>query len=149
MPAGRQACFCAKPKEVNREWIHVDASGKTLGRLAVDIANVLMGKHKPTYTPHVDTGDFVVVTNAHRFKLTGRKAETMHYDRYTYHYGGFRSETFREVMNKHPERILTSAVKRMMPKTGMGDRMMKKLKVYTSDAHPHQNHDLKEWRFSS
>lgn len=146
MPAGRQTSYLAKPAEVSREWLHVDAEGKVLGRLAVDIANVLMGKHKPTYTAHVDTGDFVVVTNAHKFKLTGRKADEMHYDRYTYHYGGGRSTSFREMMARHPERVIRFAVQRMLPKTAMGDRMLKKLKVYASDTHPHTNHDLKPWR---
>jgi len=145
MPAGRQSSYCAKPADVEREWYHVDASGKVLGRLAVDIANVLMGKHKPRYTPHVDTGDFVVVTNATKFKLTGRKAELMHYDRYTYHYAGFRSYTFEQMMQRHPERILTWAVRRMMPKSGLGARMLKKLKVYTDSEHPHEHHSLKPW----
>lgn len=145
MPAGRQKSYLARPADVKREWIHVDASGQVLGRLAVKIANVLMGKHKPTYTPHVDTGDYVVVTNADKFKLTGRKLETMHYDRYTYHYGGFRSNTIQQVLQRHPERVIEYAVRRMMPKTAMGARMMKKLKVYKGAEHPHTNHAPKAW----
>lgn len=147
MPVGRQKSYLAKRHEFTRNWYEVDATGKVLGRLAVDIANVLMGKHRPTYTPHVDTGDYVIVTNADKFRLTGNKAQTMHYDRYTYHYGGFRSTTFKEMMKRHPERVLKMAVKRMMPKTAMGGHMLDKLKIYCGDTHPHGCHQPKGWEF--
>jgi large subunit ribosomal protein L13 len=119
------------------EWYHVDADGKVLGRLAVRIATVLMGKHKPTYTAHVDTGDFVVVTNANKFRLTGNKDQTMSYPRYSYYPGGYKNIPFRTMMEEHPERILTSAVRRMLPKNALGRRMLQKLKVYVKSDHPH------------
>ena len=145
MAVGRQSCYCAKPLEVERRWLHVDATDRVLGRLASRIATVLMGKHKPTYTPHVDGGDFIVVTNADKIKVTGNKAQTMHYDRYTYHIGGFRSEPFERVMARHPERILEMAVKRMLPKTKLGRHMLDKLKVYSSDTHPHAAQNPEPW----
>ncbi|MBI5761940.1 MAG: 50S ribosomal protein L13 [Planctomycetes bacterium] len=130
-------CYQAKPGEVPRDWYSVDADGQVLGRLAVKIATVLMGKNKPTYTPHVDTGDFVVITNAEKVKVTGRKAEAMEYDSYTYYPGGRRVIPFNEMKQKHPERIIEFAVKRMLPKNAMGRRMMTKLKIYKGGEHPH------------
>lgn len=131
-------CFQAKPREVQRKWYTVDAEGQVLGRLATKLATVLMGKHKPIYTPHVDTGDFVVVTNAEKVKVTGRKAQTMSYARYTYHPGGLRVTTFEAMRLRHPERIILFAVRRMLPKNAMGRRLLKKLKVYAGPDHPHQ-----------
>lgn len=136
-------CFQAKPYEVERDWYSVDADGVVLGRLAARIATVLMGKHKPTYTPHVDTGDFVVVTNAEKVKLTGRKAETMSYAHYTYYPGGLRVTPFNVMKQRHPERILLFAVKRMLPKNAMGRRLLTKLKVYAGPEHPHQAQQCK------
>ncbi|MBU0717381.1 MAG: 50S ribosomal protein L13 [Planctomycetes bacterium] len=129
--------FVAKPEQVKRDWYQVDATDRILGRLSVRIATVLMGKHKATYTPHVDTGDFVVVTNAPRIRLTGNKAETIVYPRYSHHAGGYREIPFRRVMERHPERIIRESVRRMLPKSALGRRMLKKLKIYASENHPH------------
>jgi large subunit ribosomal protein L13 len=128
----------AKPQEVERKWWLVDATDKVVGRLAGDIAMILMGKHQPTYTPHVDTGDFVVVTNVDKVVFTGKKWEQKRYTWYT-GYPGLCSETAAQRMAKKPEMILTEAVRRMLPKNKLGRKMLKKLKVYTSDQqHPHQ-----------
>jgi len=130
--------FSAKDGEVDRRWYQVDATDQVLGRLAVRIATVLMGKHKPTYTPHVDTGDFVVVTNAHKIHLSGNKAATMVYPRYSYYPGGYKEVPYETEMEHHPERIVTEAVRRMLPKNALGHHMLKKLKVYATNDHPHQ-----------
>lgn len=137
MGACKLPSYCAKPGEVPQAWWHVDATDQVLGRLATRIARVLMGKHKPTYTAHVDTGDFVVITNAHKVRVTGRKAETMVYPRYTYYPGGYKEISFKRVLERHPDRIFTEAVRRMLPKNALGRHMIKKLKVYASDVHPH------------
>lgn len=129
--------FLARKGDVKQDWYHVDAKGEVLGRMATRIATVLMGKHKPTYTAHVDTGDFVVVTNAADFKLTGNKHNTMTYASYSYYPGGYKEKKIVHVLDQHPERVVHEAVRRMMPKNAMGRRMMKKLKVYTGDTHPH------------
>ncbi len=131
-------CYQAKPKDVARDWYCVDAEGKVLGRLAVKLATVLMGKHKPTYTPHVDTGDFVVVTNAEKVKLTGRKRESKTYNWYTYYPGGHKIVSFDKMQQKHPDRIIKDAVRRMLPKSALGRRLLTKLKVYRGGEHPHQ-----------
>ena len=130
--------YYAKPGEVQREWLLVDATDMTLGRLASAVAQILRGKNKPTYTPHVDTGDFVVVINCDKIKVTGAKVTDKVYYRYTNHPGGLRQETFQEVMAKHPERVIQHAVKGMLPKGTLGRQMLKKLKVYTGPEHPHQ-----------
>lgn len=129
--------FCAKPGEVEQGWYHIDAANQVLGRMAVRIATVLMGKHKPTYTAHVDTGDFVVVTNAEKVRVTGKKAETMVYPRYSYYPGGYKEDSFKRVRERHPDRIVREAVRRMLPKSSLGRHMLKKLKVYAGDKHPH------------
>jgi len=129
--------YMARPGEVEPKWWLVDAQDKVVGRLASDIAVILMGKHRPTYTPHVDTGDFVVVINADKVVLTGNKWEQKEYTWYT-GYPGLRSETAAERMAKHPEKILSEAVRRMLPKSKLGTRMLSKLKVYAGDQHPHQ-----------
>ncbi len=131
-------CFQAKRGEVPRNWYRVDAEGLVLGRLATKLATVLMGKHKPTYTPHIDTGDFVVVTNAEKVKVTGRKAEQKEYDSYSYYPSGRKVRSFAEVQQKHPDRIIKYAVRRMLPKSAMGRRLLTKLKVYRGSEHPHQ-----------
>ena len=131
-------CYQAKRGEVERKWFTVDADGKVLGRLSVKLATVLMGKHKPTYTPHVDTGDFVVVTNVDKIKLTGRKLEQMQYDYYTYYTSGHKVVPYTELIKKHPERVLKLAVRRMLPKSAMGRRLLTKLKVYRGSDHHHQ-----------
>ncbi|MDD7203629.1 MAG: 50S ribosomal protein L13 [Coriobacteriales bacterium] len=130
--------YYAKPGEVQREWLLVDATDMTLGRLASAVAQILRGKNKPTYTPHVDTGDFVVVINCDKIKVTGAKVTDKVYYRYTNHPGGLRQETFQEAMAKHPERVIQHAVKGMLPKGTLGRQMLKKLKVYTGPEHPHQ-----------
>jgi large subunit ribosomal protein L13 len=131
-------CYLAKRGEVERKWYVVDAEGKILGRLATKLATVLMGKHKPTYTRHVDTGDFVVVTNVEKIKLTGRKLEQMEHDYYTYFTSGHKVIPYTELMKKHPDRVLKLAVRRMLPKSAMGRRLLTKLKVYRGSDHPHQ-----------
>lgn len=130
--------YVAKPGEVGGKWHLVDAEGKVLGRLAARIAVILMGKHRPTYTPHVLTGDFVVVINAEKIKVTGNKREQLTYDRYTYHPGGRKVETFAQVMARHPDRILRLAVRRMLPRNKLGRDMLSRLKIYAGPQHPHQ-----------
>ena len=127
----------AKPSDVKPNWVHVDATDKIVGRLASDIAVILMGKHRPTYTPHVDTGDFVVVTNVDKISFTGNKWENKSYTWYT-GYPGQRSETAGERFAKRPEMILREAVRRMLPKNKLGRKMLSKLKLYTGPDHPHQ-----------
>jgi large subunit ribosomal protein L13 len=127
----------AKTGESGGKWHLVDADGQVLGRLATRLATVLMGKHLPTYTPHVLSGDFVVLINAEKVKLTGRKMVQKEYDRYTYHPGGRKVESVNTMMQKHPERVIALAVRRMLPKNKLGDHMIKRLKVYKGTAHPH------------
>lgn len=130
--------YMAKPGEVQAQWHLVDAGGRVLGRLASRIATVLQGKHRPTYTAHVDTGDFVVVVNAEKVVVTGRKADEKAYRRLSRHPGRFRAVPFSEVLAKHPDRIITDAVRRMLPRSRLGVRMLRKLKVYAGTEHPHQ-----------
>jgi large subunit ribosomal protein L13 len=130
--------FVGKPAEIEREWYVVDAEGQTLGRLASRIAPILKGKHKPIYTPHMDCGDFVVVVNAEKVRVTGRKLDQKMYHRHSGYPGGLTSITLRNQLARHPERVLQAAVKGMLPKNKLGRRMMKKLKVYAGDSHPHQ-----------
>ena len=127
----------AKPHEVERKWLLVDANEKVLGRMASDIAMILMGKHRPTYTPHVDTGDFVIVVNAEKVTLTGKKWEQKTYTRYT-GYPGQRVITAQQRREKHPERIIRDAVRRMLPKNKLANQMLTKLKIYCGGSHPHQ-----------
>ena len=128
--------YMAKPGEVQRKWLHVDAEGKVVGRLACDIAVRLMGKHRPQYTPHVDTGDFVVVTNVDKVVLTGNKWANKKYTWYT-GYPGLRSEAAGKRHARHPDRILRDAVRRMLPKNKLGRQMLAKLKLYAGPDHPH------------
>ncbi|HPC95577.1 MAG TPA: 50S ribosomal protein L13 [Sedimentisphaerales bacterium] len=130
--------FMAKNKEVQQKWLLVDAEGAVLGRMAAKIAPILMGKTKPTYTPHVDVGDYVVVVNADKVRVTGRKAEQLQYDWYTYYPGGRKVVSFAEMMNKKPERVVELAVRRMLPKSALGRKMLKKLKIYRGPEHQHQ-----------
>ncbi len=129
--------FYAKPQEVEREWVLIDATDQVLGRVAAKAATILKGKHKPQYTPHVDTGDFVIIVNADKIRLTGTKATKKEYFHHTGHPGGLKSETFAEAMQKHPERVIEHAVKGMLPKNTLGRAMGKKLKVYAGAEHPH------------
>ena len=130
--------YYAKPSEVQREWHLVDATDMTLGRLASEVAQILRGKNKPTYTPHIDTGDFVVIVNAEKIKITGAKATDKVYYRHTGYVGHLKSETFTEAMEKHPTRVIEHAVRGMLPKGTLGTQMYKKLKVYAGPEHPHQ-----------
>ncbi|MEM1330358.1 MAG: 50S ribosomal protein L13 [Planctomycetota bacterium] len=134
----RRQTYLAKPGEVEKSWMIVDASDVPLGRLASDVAVVLMGKHRPEYTPHVDTGDFVIVTNAKQIALTGRKAEQKLKKHYTGYPGGLKAETFGSVRERRPEKLIEDAVRRMLPKNRLGRVMLKKLKVYPGAEHPHQ-----------
>jgi len=129
--------FTAKPHEVVHGWYLVNAEGKVLGRLASQIAVRLRGKHKPEYTPHVDTGDFIVVVNASKILDTGRKALDKKYYRHTTYPGGIRETNFADLQARHPERVLEKAVKGMLPKGPLGYAMLKKLKVYAAGTHPH------------
>ena len=127
----------ANPKTVKRDWYIVDASGKTLGRMAAEIAHRLRGKHKPEYTPHIDTGDYIVVINAEKVRVTGNKALDKMYHRHTGYPGGLKSISFHKLIERAPERVIQSAVKGMLPKGPLGRAMFKKMKVYAGEAHPH------------
>ncbi len=129
--------YYAKPGEVEREWVLIDAENVVLGRLATEVASILRGKKKPQYTPHVDVGDFVVVINADKVRVTGNKVTDKKYYRHTGYPGGLKSETFQEAMEKHPERIVEHAVFGMLPKNKLGRAMCRKLKVYAGSEHPH------------
>jgi large subunit ribosomal protein L13 len=127
----------AKPESVRRDWYVVDAAGKTLGRLSSEIASRLRGKHKPEYTPHVDTGDYIVIVNAEKIAVTGNKTSDKMYHRHTGYIGGIKSISFDKLIAKAPEQIIEIAVKGMLPKGPLGREMFKKLKVYAGDVHPH------------
>ena len=127
----------AKKESVTREWYVVDATGKTLGRLSTEIANRLRGKHKPEFTPHVDTGDYIVVVNAEKVKVTGNKTTDKVYHHHTGYPGGIKSIPFDQLIDKAPERIIEKAVKGMMPKNKLSRSMMTKLKIYAGSEHPH------------
>jgi large subunit ribosomal protein L13 len=129
--------FFAKKGDIKRDWVMVDANGKILGRLAVAIAMRLMGKHRPTYTPNQDCGDFVVVVNAEKVRLTGKKLQQKTYIRWTGYPGGQRITPISKVLEKHPERVLSEAVRRMLPKGILGKRMLLRLKAYAGAEHPH------------
>ncbi len=129
--------YYAKPQEMEREWVLIDAEDQVLGRVATKAATILKGKHKPQYTPHVDTGDFVVVVNADKIRVTGAKTTDKVYSRHSGFPGGLKQETFEEAMAKHPERVIEHAVKGMLPKNTLGRAMGKKLKVYAGPDHPH------------
>ena len=129
--------FSAKPLEVTREWYVVDATDKIVGHLAAEIAARLRGKHKPEYTPHVDTGDFIVVINASKMKMSGDKAKNKRYYRHTGYPGGIIETTFEKMQQRHPGRALEIAVKGMLPKGPLGYAMVKKLKIYAGEEHPH------------
>ena len=129
--------FSAKPHEVVRDWYVIDASDKVLGRLASQIAHRLRGKHKPIFTPHVDTGDFIVVVNADKIRVTGTKSENKVYYRHSGYPGGIYATNFKDMQAKHPGRALEKAVKGMLPKGPLGYAMIKKLKVYAGATHPH------------
>ena len=130
--------YSTKAKDVERQWHFVDASGKTLGRLASQIASLLMGKHKPMYVPYLDTGDYVIVLNAAKVRVTGKKAKQKVYYRHTGYPGGLKATTFEDMLTTHPIRVIEYAVKGMLPHNRLGRAMFKKLKVFPGDSHPHQ-----------
>lgn len=149
-------CYLAKPNEVQANWYVVDAKAQIVGRLATRLARILMGKHKPSYTPHVECGDFIVVINCEKVRFSG--AEMSHpkydhytakmrdkvYERYTGYPGGQRFETAAQLLDRRPDHILREAVRRMLPKNKLGSRMLKKLKIYAGDQHPHQSQNPQE-----
>jgi large subunit ribosomal protein L13 len=137
--------YTARPADITRRWLIVDAEGKALGRLATQVATVLKGKHKPIYTPHMDTGDHVVVINASKVALSGRKPEDKKYFHHTLYPGGATWTTIQVLMAKHPERVVQKAVQGMMPKTKLGRAMLKKLKVYGGAQHPHEAQQPVVW----
>lgn len=139
--------FSAKAHEVQRDWYVVDGTDRVLGRLAAEIARRLRGKHKPEFTPHVDTGDYIVVVNASRIRVTGTKAEDKVYHRHSGYPGGISSTTFEKMQARFPGRALEKAVKGMLPKGPLGYAMIKKLKVYADDAHPHAAQQPKPLNF--
>ncbi|MBO8136851.1 MAG: 50S ribosomal protein L13 [Desulfotomaculum sp.] len=139
--------YMAKPKEVERKWYVIDAEGKPLGRLAAEVARILRGKHKPTYTPHVDTGDHVIVLNAEKVVLTGNKLRQKMYYRHSGYPGGLKQMTYEHFLQKSPEKVVEKAVKGMLPKNSLGRKMFKKLKVYRGAEHPHQAQKPETWNF--
>ena len=130
--------YMAKKNQVEQKWLLVDADGAILGRMAAEIAPILMGKTKPCYTPHIDTGDYVIVVNADKIKVTGKKADQKQYDYYTHFPGGHKYISFADMMERKPEKVIEMAVRRMLPKTRLGRQMLKKLKVYRGPDHGHQ-----------
>ncbi len=130
--------FVTRKEDVQRDWFVVDATGQTLGRLATRVARMLRGKHKPTYSPSIDTGDYVIVVNAEKIHVTGRKLDQKVYYRYTGYPGGLREITLRDQLQRHPTRVVEHAVRGMLPKNRLGRQMIKKLKVYAGPDHPHE-----------
>ena len=139
--------FSAKPHEVKRDWLVVDATGQVLGRLASQIASRLRGKHKAVYTPHVDTGDYIVVINVDKLRVTGNKPEQKTYHRHSGYPGGIYATTFAKLQASHPERVLEYAVKGMLPKGPLGSAMFRKLKIYRGAEHPHAAQQPKAVQF--
>ncbi|MFR8172598.1 MAG: 50S ribosomal protein L13 [Marvinbryantia sp.] len=130
--------FMASPSTIERKWYVVDATGYTLGRLSSEVAKILRGKHKPIFTPHIDTGDYVIIVNAQNIKVTGKKLDQKIYYRHSEYVGGMKETTLREMLNKKPERVIELAVKGMLPKGPLGRQMMTKLHVYTGAEHGHE-----------
>ncbi len=140
--------FIQKPHEVERKWFVVDAEGQTLGRLTSQVATVLRGKHKPTYTPHVDCGDFVIIINAEKIKLTGKKLDQKMYRWHTGYLGHLRERTAKQMLATKPEEMMRLAVKGMLPKNSLGRKMITKLKVYSGNEHPHAAQKPEELKFN-
>jgi large subunit ribosomal protein L13 len=130
--------YSAKPADITRKWYVVDANGKTLGHLATQVAIVLRGKHKPIFTPHMDTGDHVIVVNAEKIHLTGNKVQTKTYYRHSGYPGGLKTETAKDVLARKPSEVVERAIKGMLPKNPLGKQMARKLNVYAGPTHPHQ-----------
>ena len=129
--------YTPKPGDVTRAWYVIDATDVVLGRLAVQVANILRGKHKPVYTPHMDTGDYIVVINAEKIAVTGNKLKDKKYHRFTGYIGNLKTESLGEALDRHPERVIETGVKGMLPKNPLGRAMYRKLKVYAGPNHPH------------
>jgi large subunit ribosomal protein L13 len=140
--------YVPKPGEIKADWHVIDGTDQVLGRLAARVAVILQGKHKPTYTPHVDTGDFVVVVNAEKIKVTGRKADVLEYDTYSRYPGGRRVYSYKTMKELQPEKLLELAVRRMLPKSKMGRNILGKLKIYRGGEHPHSAQQPKELALS-
>lgn len=138
--------YMAKPREVERKWYIVDAAGQTLGRVASEVASILRGKHKPEFTPHVDTGDFVIVINADKVHLSGKKLTQKIYYRHSMYPGGLKATTAGDMLKRRPERMFELAVKGMLPKNSLGRQMFTKLKVYAGSEHPHQAQKPEVWQ---
>jgi large subunit ribosomal protein L13 len=141
--------FMAKKGQVPQRWLVIDATDQVVGRLATRIATILRGKHRPEYTPHLDTGEFVVVINAEKVRFTGKKMQTKTYQWYTHHPGGQRTVSAKELLAKHPERILLEAVRRMVPRNRLGRAQMTKLKIYAGADHPHQAQNPVDFKLPS
>ena len=140
--------FMAKPNQLPQRWFVIDATDQVVGRLAVQVANILRGKHRPEYTPHIDTGEFVIVINAGRVRFTGKKLQTKTYQWYTRYPGGLKQVLARDVLQKHPDRIVREAVKRMVPRNRLGRQQMTKLKIYAGPDHPHQAQQPQEFKLA-
>jgi large subunit ribosomal protein L13 len=140
--------FVTRDKDVQREWFVVDAAGQTLGRLATQVARILRGKHKPMYSPSLDTGDCVIIVNAEKIRVTGRKLDQKVYYRYSGYPGGLKEVTLRILLQKHPTRVIEHAVRGMLPKNRLGRQMFKKLKVYAGPDHPHEAQQPKPFELS-
>ena len=138
MPTSAMKTTLARTGQVKQQWFLVDATDQVLGRLASRLATILMGKHKPEYTPHVDVGDFVVLTHVEKVKITGKKRQQKTYGRYSHYPGGYKEERLGLLMERKPERVIQLAVRRMLPKNRLARQMLKKLKVYRGGEHPHQ-----------
>jgi large subunit ribosomal protein L13 len=139
----------AKPGEVPQRWFLIDAADQVVGRLAVQIATILRGKHRPEYTPHQDTGEFVIVINADKVRFTGKKWQTKSYQSYSHYPGGLRTVMARDLVQSNPERILMEAVRRMVPRNKLGRQQMTKLKIYAGPSHPHQAQQPQEFKMES
>lgn len=139
--------FMAKSHEVERKWYVVDAANKPLGRVSTEVASILRGKHKPIFTPHVDTGDFVIVINASKVALTGNKLQQKQWRRHSGYPGGLKSTDYQTLLARRPEKVIELAVKGMLPKNSLGRAMYRKLKVYAGDSHPHQAQQPEQWEF--
>ncbi len=138
--------FMAKPATIQRRWLLIDATDQVVGRLAVQIANILRGKHRPEFTPHIDTGEYVIVVNAEKIRFTGKKMQTKKYQRYTRYPGGLKEVFAKDLLQKHPERILKEAVRRMVPRNRLGRQQMTKLNIYAGPTHPHQAQQPVEYK---
>jgi large subunit ribosomal protein L13 len=140
--------YMAKPGQLEQNWWVIDATNQVVGRLAVRIADILRGKHRPQYTPHIDSGEFVIVINAEKVRFTGKKLQTKVYQRYSGYPGGLREDRAEEVLQTNPERILYEAVRRMVPRNRLGRKQMTKLKIYAGPSHPHQGQQPKELKLT-